>query len=86
MFDSVYTLAAALTEFGDSHSILIQNLSCDAEESWSDGPNLYKFINSVSIFHAPFIHPIGRNSFMFCNKFSFVWLDLGDYEWIDWES
>ncbi|KAL5288900.1 GRIK1 family protein [Megaselia abdita] len=49
MFDSVYTLAAALTEFGDSHSILNQNLSCDAEGSWSDGPNLYKFINSVTM-------------------------------------
>lgn len=75
MFDSVYTLAAALTEFGDSHSILNQNLSCDAESSWSDGPNLYKFINSVSIFHSSlFIQLEGVRSCSEINSHLFGWI------------
>lgn len=49
MFDSVYVFAAGLTSFGRSHTLRPANLSCDLEQPWQDGLQLYNHISSVSM-------------------------------------
>lgn len=51
MFDSVYVFAAGLTSFGRSHTLRPANLSCDLEQPWQDGLQLYNHISSVSMFN-----------------------------------
>ncbi|XP_037956642.1 glutamate receptor ionotropic, kainate 2 isoform X3 [Teleopsis dalmanni] len=48
MFDAVYAFAAGLKELDRSHTLSLRNLSCDSEESWSDGLSLYNYINSAT--------------------------------------
>lgn len=49
MFDSVYVFVAGLTAFGRSHTLRPANLSCDLEQPWQDGLQLYNHISSVNI-------------------------------------
>lgn len=48
MFDSVYVFVAGLTAIGRSYAMRPANLSCEMEQPWQDGIQLYNHINAVS--------------------------------------
>lgn len=48
MFDSVYVFVAGLTAIGRNYAMRPANLSCELEQPWQDGIQLYKHINAVS--------------------------------------
>lgn len=48
IFDSVYVFVAGLTAMGRNHAMRPTNLSCELEQSWQDGIQLYNHINAVS--------------------------------------
>lgn len=48
MFDSVYVFVAGLTAMGRNYAMRPANLSCELEQPWQDGIQLYNHINAVS--------------------------------------
>ncbi|XP_039968449.1 glutamate receptor ionotropic, kainate 1-like [Bactrocera tryoni] len=49
MFDSVYSVAAGLTELERKDLLSWHNISCKNELPWRDGLSLYNYINSASM-------------------------------------
>jgi len=48
MFDSVYALARGVQALGRSSTLRPVDVSCDAENPWTDGSSLFNYINAVS--------------------------------------
>ncbi|CAG7826150.1 unnamed protein product, partial [Allacma fusca] len=48
IYDGVLSFSHGLRSFDASHQIRPANVSCDREQSWSDGLSLLNYINSVS--------------------------------------
>ncbi|XP_018321081.1 glutamate receptor ionotropic, kainate 2-like isoform X7 [Agrilus planipennis] len=49
IYDSVFVFAVGLQTLDQSHTLRIQNASCDREEPWDGGLSLINYINSVEM-------------------------------------